>query len=117
MMQHSHLTAWQVHAPWDKRSKIEQDLRLARGIAAIFSDDVLATHVAMRGGTVLHKRCARPKGSSNRHVDDLVPEDKQIIRAMLIRNAHEDVYERFGWPLRPVADGETERGWIAIVVF
>ncbi len=54
MMQQSHLTAWQVHAPWDKRSKIEQDLRLARGIAAIFSDDVLATHVAMRGGTVLH---------------------------------------------------------------
>ncbi len=55
MIQQSHLTAWQAHAPWDKRSKIEQDLRLSRAVAAIFSDDILAEHLALRGGTVLHK--------------------------------------------------------------
>jgi hypothetical protein len=27
VIQRAHLTAWQKHAPWDKRSKIEQDLR------------------------------------------------------------------------------------------
>lgn len=32
-MQHSHLTAWQAYAPWPKRSQIEQDLRLSRGVA------------------------------------------------------------------------------------
>jgi hypothetical protein len=34
MTQQNHLTAWQVHAPWPKRSQIEQDLRLSRGVAA-----------------------------------------------------------------------------------
>ncbi|WP_255433182.1 hypothetical protein [Alcanivorax sp. 24] len=32
MIQHTHLTAWQSHAPWPKRSQIEQDLRLSRGV-------------------------------------------------------------------------------------
>jgi hypothetical protein len=41
MIQHSHLTAWQAFAPWPKRSQIEQDLRLSRGVAAIFADSVL----------------------------------------------------------------------------
>ena len=54
-MQQTHLTAWQAHAPWPKRSQIEQDLRLSRGVAAIFEDEVLRSHLAMRGGTVLHK--------------------------------------------------------------
>jgi hypothetical protein len=55
MIQHTHLTAWQAHAPWPKRSQIEQDLRLSRGVAAIFTDTILSEHLAMRGGTVLHK--------------------------------------------------------------
>jgi hypothetical protein len=55
MIEQGHLTAWQAHATWDKRSKIEQDLRLSRGIAAVFSDPVLIEHLAMRGGTVPHK--------------------------------------------------------------
>lgn len=55
MIQQTHLTAWQSFAPWPKRSQVEQDLRLSRGVAAIFADSVLADHVAMRGGTVLHK--------------------------------------------------------------
>ncbi len=38
MIYQAHLTAWQVHAPWPKRSQIEQDLRLSRGVAAIFAD-------------------------------------------------------------------------------
>jgi hypothetical protein len=40
-MQQAHLTAWQTHSPWPKRSQIEQDLRLSRGVAAIFTDEVL----------------------------------------------------------------------------
>jgi len=85
MMQQSHLTAWQVHAPWDKRSKIEQDLRLARGIAAIFSDDVLATHVAMRGGTVLHKGHLAPAARYSEDIDLVLvrPMDKDALDARL----------------------------------
>lgn len=69
MIQQSHLTAWQTHAPWDKRSKVEQDLRLARGVAAIFADDVLARHLAMRGGTVLHKGHLAPAARYSEDID------------------------------------------------
>ena len=60
MIQQAHLTAWQSQAPWPKRSQLEQDLRLARGVAAIFADPVINEHLAMRGGTVLHKAHLAP---------------------------------------------------------
>ncbi len=81
MIQQSHLTAWQDHAPWGKRSKIEQDLRLSRGIAAIFSDAVLAEHVAMRGGTVLHKGHLAPAARYSEDIDLVLikPMDKDAL--------------------------------------
>lgn len=97
MIQQSHLTAWQLHAPWDKRSKIEQDLRLSRGIAAIFSDHVLAEHVAMRGGTVLHKGHLAPAARYSEDIDLVLikPMDKdtldQRLRAALrLCRGHKD---------------------------
>ncbi len=68
MIQQPHLTAWQAYAPWDRRSKIEQDLRLSRVVAVIFSDDILAEHLALRGGTVLHKGHLAPAA---RYSEDL----------------------------------------------
>jgi predicted nucleotidyltransferase component of viral defense system len=76
MMQQTHLTAWQAHAPWPKRSQIEQDLRLSRGVATIFADDVLREHLAMRGGTVLHKAHLAPAA---RYSEDI---DLVLIKAM-----------------------------------
>jgi predicted nucleotidyltransferase component of viral defense system len=69
MIQHTHLTAWQIHAPWPKRSQIEQDLRLSRGVAAIFADPVLGEHLAMRGGTVLHKAHLAPAARYSEDID------------------------------------------------
>jgi predicted nucleotidyltransferase component of viral defense system len=69
MMQQAHLTAWQTDAPWPKRSQIEQDLRLSRGVAAIFGDDVLREHLAMRGGTVLHKAHLAPAARYSEDID------------------------------------------------
>ena len=69
MIQHTHLTAWQAHAPWPKRSQIEQDLRLSRGVAAIFADSVLSEHLAMRGGTVLHKAHLAPAARYSEDID------------------------------------------------
>ncbi|OYV74882.1 MAG: hypothetical protein B7Z66_14940 [Chromatiales bacterium 21-64-14] len=69
MIQHTHLTAWQMHAPWPKRSQIEQDLRLSRGVAAIFADPVLGDHLAMRGGTVLHKSHLAPAARYSEDID------------------------------------------------
>ncbi len=69
MIQHTHLTAWQSHAPWPKRSQIEQDLRLSRGVTAIFSDPLLDEHLAMRGGTVLHKGHLAPAARYSEDID------------------------------------------------
>ena len=69
MMQQTHLTAWQAHAPWPKRSQIEQDLRLSRGVAAIFGDEVIREHLAMRGGTVLHKAHLAPAARYSEDID------------------------------------------------
>ncbi|MDE0854879.1 MAG: nucleotidyl transferase AbiEii/AbiGii toxin family protein [Nevskia sp.] len=69
MMQQAHLTFWQGHAPWPKRSQIEQDLRLSRGVAAIFADSVLREHLAMRGGTVLHKAHLAPAARYSEDID------------------------------------------------
>lgn len=85
MIQQSHLTAWQAHAPWDKRSKIEQDLRLSRAVAAIFSDDILAEHLALRGGTVLHKGHLAPAARYSEDLDLVLIEsiDKDTLDARL----------------------------------
>jgi len=69
MIQQTHLIAWQAHTPWPKRSQIEQDLRLSRGVAAIFGDVVLAEHLAMRGGTVLHKGHLPPAARYSEDID------------------------------------------------
>lgn len=68
-MQQYHLTAWQAHAPWPKRSQVEQDLRLSRGVAAIFGDETLSDHLAMRGGTVLHKGHLSPATRYSEDID------------------------------------------------
>lgn len=86
-MQHAHLIAWQEHAPWPKRSQIEQDLRLACGVAALFQDDVLREHVAMRGGTVLHKAHLAPASRYSEDIDLVLtrPMDTDSLERHLIR--------------------------------
>lgn len=69
MIQQAQLTLWQAHAPWPKRSQIEQDLRLSRGVAAVFADPVLSQHLAMRGGTVLHKAHLAPAARYSEDID------------------------------------------------
>lgn len=86
-MQQTHLTAWQTHAPWPKRSQIEQDLRLSRGVAAIFTDDVLRSHLAMRGGTVLHKAHLAPAARYSEDIDLVLtkPMDTDTLEKHLLR--------------------------------
>ena len=68
-MQQAHLTAWAQHAPWPKRSQLEQDLRISRGVAAIFADDFLNRSVAMRGGSILHKGHLAPAARYSEDID------------------------------------------------
>ena len=45
----------QAEVQWPELYQVEQDLLLSLAMTAIFNDKFLATQVAMRGGTVLHK--------------------------------------------------------------
>jgi len=86
-MQQSHLTAWQEHAPWPKRSQVEQDLRLSRGVEALFEDEVLREHLAMRGGTVLHKAHLAPAARYSEDIDLVLtkPMDTAVLEQHLVR--------------------------------
>lgn len=86
-MQLAHLTRWAQEAPWPKRSQIEQDLRISRGVAAIFADPFLADHLAMRGGTVLHKGHLAPAARYSEDIDLVLVShvDSNEIETHLIR--------------------------------
>lgn len=108
MIQQSHLTAWQAHAPWDKRSKIEQDLRLSRAVAAIFSDDTLAEHLALRGGTVLHKGHLAPAA---RYSEDL---DLVLIKLTDKNNLDARLRKALAPVLGEPSDSVVADAWLAV---
>jgi len=108
MIQHTHLTAWQSHAPWPKRSQIEQDLRLSRGVTAIFADPVLGEHLAMRGGTVLHKAHLAPAA---RYSEDI---DLVLVKAMDTEVLDQHLRRVLTPVLGEPADSLIADAWLAI---
>ncbi len=108
MIQQIHLTAWQACAPWPKRSQIEQDLRLSRGVAAIFTDPVLREHLAMRGGTVLHKAHLAPAA---RYSEDI---DLVLVKAMDTETLDEHLRRVLTPVLGQPTDSLIADAWLAI---
>ena len=47
---------WHEQVPWNTDAMVEQDLIICRALISIFSDEFLASQLAFRGGTALHKR-------------------------------------------------------------
>src|SRR5262249_27332275 len=108
VMQLSHLARWQAHAPWPKKSQLEQDLRLSRGVAAIFSDDVLSQHLAMRGGTVLHKAHLAPASRYAEAIDLVLT--KKMDHDSLERHLVRVLKPVLGEPSKRV----TDQAWLAV---
>jgi predicted nucleotidyltransferase component of viral defense system len=61
--------AHQAVVPWPNLLQVEQDLVLCHCMRAIFADDFLRAHVAMRGGTVLHKVHLAPAARYSEDID------------------------------------------------
>lgn len=78
MLQRSEIIAWRAHADWSRDSQIEQDLLITRAMVAIFSDPFLSEHVAMRGGTVLHKVHLAPASRYSEDIDLVLVTDRDI---------------------------------------
>ncbi len=69
MINRAAINAWYKFAPWSKNVEVEQDLLICRCIVAIFSDEFLASQLAFRGGTALHKLYFQPQARYSEDID------------------------------------------------
>jgi predicted nucleotidyltransferase component of viral defense system len=100
--------AWENNAPWPHPEQVEQDYLLSQCVAAIFMDKFLKDHVAMRGGTVLHKAHLAPAARYSEDIDLVLVTDRQEshIRKALTR------------VLKPILGEpqESVAGWLKLAV-
>ena len=60
---------WHENAPWQDSAMVEQDLIICRALVSIFSDEFLASQLAFRGGTALHKLHLQPQPRYSEDID------------------------------------------------
>ncbi len=60
---------WSAVAPWTESEQVEQDLLICRALIEIYSDEYLASHLAFRGGTALHKLYISPQPRYSEDID------------------------------------------------
>ena len=60
MIDQAAITQWRKQKPWESDAQVEQDLLICRCLVAIYSDEFLASQLAFRGGTALHKLYLSP---------------------------------------------------------
>jgi len=63
------IRAWSNIVPWVNDEQIEQDLVISRSLIEIFSDEYLASQLAFRGGTAIHKLFLQPQPRYSEDID------------------------------------------------
>ncbi|MDR2125280.1 MAG: nucleotidyl transferase AbiEii/AbiGii toxin family protein [Prevotellaceae bacterium] len=69
MINRAAILQWRTQAPWNTGEQVEQDLIISRALIAIFSDEFLASQLAFRGGTALHKLYLSPQSRYSEDID------------------------------------------------
>lgn len=69
MIPQSHIMEWSQQVPWQSNEQVEQDLIICRAMVEIFSDKWLASSLAFRGGTALHKLYLQPQPRYSEDID------------------------------------------------
>lgn len=69
MIDRTAITQWSRQMPWDSVAQVEQDLLICRCLVAIYSDEFLASQLAFRGGTALHKLYLLPQPRYSEDID------------------------------------------------
>lgn len=69
MIPRAHIIEWQKNAPWKTNAQVEQDLVICRSLVELFSDEYLASNLAFRGGTALHKLYLNPQPRYSEDID------------------------------------------------
>lgn len=75
---------WKEQAPWTEPYMVEQDLIICRALVSIFSDEFLASQLAFRGGTALHKLFLSPQPRYSEDID-LVQIEPGPIKPIMFR--------------------------------
>lgn len=60
---------WNEQVPWKESAMVEQDLLICRSLVTIYSDEFLASQLAFRGGTALHKLYLSPQPRYSEDID------------------------------------------------
>ena len=69
MIPRANIVAWRNQFPWPTDEQVEQDLVLSRAVIDIFSEPILSSSLAFRGGTALHKLFFKPAGRYSEDID------------------------------------------------
>lgn len=69
MIPRRYIEEWREHAPWPDDAQVEQDLIINRALVEIFKDEFLASKLAFRGGTALHKLYLQPQARYSEDID------------------------------------------------
>lgn len=69
MIPQAYITEWSNTVPWRTNEQIEQDLIICRALVEIYKDDFLASSLAFRGGTSLHKIYLQPQTRYSEDID------------------------------------------------
>lgn len=60
---------WSVISPWREKVQVEQNLLICRALVEIYKDEYLASLLAFRGGTALHKLHMHPQPRYSEDID------------------------------------------------
>ena len=69
MIPRSAITHRNKQVPWEDIANVEQDLIITRALTDIFADEFLASELAFRGGTALHKLYLAPQPRYSEDID------------------------------------------------
>ncbi|MCL2152994.1 MAG: nucleotidyl transferase AbiEii/AbiGii toxin family protein [Oscillospiraceae bacterium] len=78
------ITAWSNTFPWADQHFVEQDLVLCRVLTELFNDSLIASKLAFRGGTAIHKLYLSPQPRYSEDID-LVQLNPEPIGAVLTK--------------------------------
>jgi len=69
MIPENAITEWRKTVPWHTSEQVEQDLIICKALSEIYKSEFLATHLAFRGGTALHKLYLNPQPRYSEDID------------------------------------------------
>lgn len=105
MISRAQITAWRANAPWSTDAQVEQDLVLSRALVEIFSDPLLNSQLAFRGGTALYKLHLLPPPRYSEDID-LVQTEAGVIGPVMTA-LHSCLDPWLGEPRRKQGQGVT----------